>query len=558
MYALADDFGWAAAGWHAAAPEASTPTLDALAAEGVELDRMYSYKFCSPSRSAMQSGRSPIHVNVQNLDPVYANADDPVAGFAGIPRNMTGLGAVMAGAGYQTHFVGKWDVGMATPDHTPQGRGYGTSLAYFHHLNDYFTQQVFDTANSEGLSECGAVRPVDLWDGAAPARGRNGSTPRCAGGQQEYCFTTDDTPATAYRECPPHPVAEGGCAYEDAVFEERVLEIVRDHDTAGPPLFLFWALHATHAPLEVPRAYMEQFRGVATDDWRRQRYVAMARSVDDRIANVTALLQARGMWENTLLVFTSDNGGPIYRNGSVGASNYPLRGGKASNWEGGVRVSALAAGGAIPAPARGRRLDGLATLWDWYGTFARLAGVDPRDARAAAAGLPPVDSVDLWPWLSGAAAASPRDEVPLGSSSCVVPAPGCINEWGAAPSATVVNGLIRREPDGGGLWKLLVGPVPMNGWQGPRFPNASTTGWAAEASIHHCEPACLFELDADPTEHVDLAKSAAQGARVRAMLARLRAHNATVFSPVRGAPDLRGACRAATATYGGFWGPWIQ
>ena len=91
---------------------------------------------CSPSRSSYQSGRLPIHVNVVNLDMSFANASDPVSGFAGVPRNMTGIAAKLKSAGYATHMVGKWDAGMATPDHTPKGRGYDSSLIYFHHAND--------------------------------------------------------------------------------------------------------------------------------------------------------------------------------------------------------------------------------------------------------------------------------------------------------------------------------------------------------------------------------------------------------------------------------------
>lgn len=240
-------------------------------------------------------------------------------------------------------------------------------------------------------------------------------------------------------------------------------------------------------------------------------------------------------------------------------------------------MNALLAGGAIPPARRGLKLQGLATVWDFYGTFAAMAGVDAADRRAAAAGLPPVDSVNLWPWISGhsgrrlmgsaeagdaSLALSPRGRIALGASSCVAPAPGCINEWGQQPSRTVVNGLIVDERghaagDAQGLWKLLVGSVPMDGWQGQRYPNASTLHWAAENTIGTCEPACLFNLDTDPTEHVDLA--GAMPERVQSMLASLRELNATsaVFSPDRGSTDLEGACAAAMVRYHGFWGPWL-
>jgi arylsulfatase B len=114
---VADDYGWANAGWHRSAndrTEVRTPHMNALVAAGVELDRAYQYKFCSPSRCSLQSGRLPVHVNHINADPAVHNAADPVSGFAGIPRAMTGIAEHLKRASppYATHFIGKWDAGM--------------------------------------------------------------------------------------------------------------------------------------------------------------------------------------------------------------------------------------------------------------------------------------------------------------------------------------------------------------------------------------------------------------------------------------------------------------
>lgn len=83
-----------------------TPNIDALVARGLRLDRHYTYTFCSPTRSSLMSGRLPIHVNDKNLDPTFYNPDDPVSGFAAIPRNMTGIAEKMKLGGYRTHQVG--------------------------------------------------------------------------------------------------------------------------------------------------------------------------------------------------------------------------------------------------------------------------------------------------------------------------------------------------------------------------------------------------------------------------------------------------------------------
>jgi arylsulfatase B len=127
---LVDDLGHAELGYHRppAYKEVVTPEIDELVRTGAQLDRFYVHKFCSPTRCAIQTGRAPIHVNVINAAPEVHNASDPISGFAGIPRNMTGVAEVMRRAGYSTHYAGKWDTGMATPDHTPAGRGYDSSL----------------------------------------------------------------------------------------------------------------------------------------------------------------------------------------------------------------------------------------------------------------------------------------------------------------------------------------------------------------------------------------------------------------------------------------------
>ena len=72
------------------------------------------FKYCSPTRSAIQSGRAPYHVNVLNADPAVYNPNDPVAGAAGVAREMTGMAMKLAAAGYATHFFGKWCAGCSS------------------------------------------------------------------------------------------------------------------------------------------------------------------------------------------------------------------------------------------------------------------------------------------------------------------------------------------------------------------------------------------------------------------------------------------------------------
>jgi arylsulfatase A-like enzyme len=109
----ASSTGWADAGWHRPAgyTDVQSPNMNTLVQEGIMLERHYVFQFCSPTRSAMQSGRNPIHVNTVNGAPDLRNPANNDTGFAGIPRNMTGIGSLMLRGGYRTAMYGKWDAG---------------------------------------------------------------------------------------------------------------------------------------------------------------------------------------------------------------------------------------------------------------------------------------------------------------------------------------------------------------------------------------------------------------------------------------------------------------
>jgi arylsulfatase A-like enzyme len=153
--------------------------------------------------------------------------------------------------------------------------------------------------------------------------------------------------------CEPAPLGDkwyGG--YEDSLFEQRMLDVIESHNPAEP-LFLFWAPHAVHTPYEAPRSFMERFDFIAETEVGdtyptadRQRYAAMTSFIDTAVGNVTDALRAAGMWDDLLILSTADNGGPVYRGngwsspiefvgtGHMGGNNFPLKGGKLTNWEG--------------------------------------------------------------------------------------------------------------------------------------------------------------------------------------------------------------------------------
>ena len=305
---IVDDLGFANFGPRSPnPPENETPRLTSLASRGVTLTRQYNHYTCTPSRSSFNTGRLPVHVQTTLDNPDYVNA--------GVPQNMTTLPRKMANAGYAPVVFGKWDMGFASYNHTPAGRGYVRSLVYATHMNNYWSQAIEPTGTS-----CTNTSILDLWDGDGPAVG----------------------------------VADRGSYMDDLVLN-RSLAAVADFSagvfgTKG--LFLDVRFHSMHWPLMVDEASFDAFSFVEDDEpgcgyrfygdgmWPaggaaarnfscRRQYQAMLRNMDARVGAIEDALVAAGLWADTLVTFFSDNGGSIDHSENA-ASNFPLRGGKYS------------------------------------------------------------------------------------------------------------------------------------------------------------------------------------------------------------------------------------
>eukprot|EP00445_Apocalathium_hangoei_P025904 CAMPEP_0203931566 /NCGR_PEP_ID=MMETSP0359-20131031/70134_1 /ASSEMBLY_ACC=CAM_ASM_000338 /TAXON_ID=268821 /ORGANISM="Scrippsiella Hangoei, Strain SHTV-5" /LENGTH=556 /DNA_ID=CAMNT_0050860925 /DNA_START=1 /DNA_END=1671 /DNA_ORIENTATION=- len=518
IFVLVDDLGFGDVGFNSrfanssASREIRTPSIDELVSEGVHLTRHYVHSTCTPTRTSAQSGRLPVHVQT-----TLKNPEEP---DSGMPRNMTGVAEKLRAAGYHTHYVGKWDVGMATHKHTPRGRGYETSLIYFEHKNDYWTQKCMQSqccknfGSEDDQSDNLDLNITDLWLNDGPATKLNG---------------TD---------------------YEEFIFLRHIEGVIEAHDPKEP-LFLFYAPHLVHCPLQVPEEYLDKFSFMTDDEGEcaaetpyvipnqpkrfeyrcRQQYRAMVNLLDGQIGSLVQKLKAKGMWDDALLVFTADNGGPLVRDES-GATNFPLRGGKYSNFEGGIRSAAFVSGGYLPPAVCGTVSNELVHIADWYATFAALAGIDAHDGLAARSGLPPVDGLDLWPVLSGSAHRSPRQELVYG------------------PDALIQ-----------GRFKLLVGMQAIAEWSGPNTPNA--TGGRGHATLDCGMDGCLFDVVADPGEHRDLSKDMPDVAT--SLKQRLQVLKQDFFENsdrgVDSCPAGIGmpcACWMAVNHYGGYFGPYQE
>jgi arylsulfatase I/J len=437
---------------------------------------------------------------------------------------MTGIATVLKRAGYETHQIGKWDVGMATPHHTPQGRGYDTSLTFFSHGNWMWTEKEWLGSYEHKMSIPTAEEHeekygiVDFWDTDRPASHLNGT------------------------------------GYAEYIFRDRMLDILRAHDQSKP-LFLQYNSRLCHYPMQAPQEYQDRFKFIEYDN--RRVYHAMVSFLDDQLGNITNTMKNLGMWDNTLMILTSDNGGfaknpagacnttsaswrgagehtdighgTVCDNGEAGANNYPLRGGKYSNFEGGIRVNAFASGGYLPTAVRGSKVEGIIHIADWYRTLTQgIAGLDPTDHWAAESGLPPIDSLNVWPMLSGKNVTSPRESILVSANVIVI-----------------------------GEWKYIKGGANMikAAHGGPHYPNASTATDPIDRHSFKC-PArgCLYNVVNDPREEVEASSSYPQV--VATMLAELNRQSKSIWSqPHRDSPKCK---QAAWELYNGFYGPFKE
>ena len=393
---------------------------------------------------------------------------------------MTVISAKMKEAGYATHQVGKWHVGFATPDHTPKGRGFNTSFGYFNAANDYFKETILN---------CNNTPIVDLWDTDKPASDKNST---------------------------------GEDHYEEALFKYRLLSIVTNHDPSEP-LFLCYAPHIVHMPYQVPEKYLKKFDFI--DNELRQVYHAMVNFLDDVVGELVQAFKTKGMCDNMLFVVSSDNGGAV-GHGHAG-NNYSLKGGKHSDWQGGIRVNTFASGGYLPDGMREKKTEGYIHIADWYATFCALAGVDPTDTQAAKANLPPIDSLNMWPLISGQNSTSPCVDIPISMTTLI-----------------------------SGDYKILMGNNGNAGWSGPVYPNNTIPDDGIDAR-EHCDKhrGCLYDIINDPGEHKNLASQMPH--KLKKMQEKLHAYQATHFNLNRGEKS-PAACEAALNEYGGFWGPFIK
>jgi len=427
---LADDLGWndlTFAGGGVASGTVPTPNIDSIASDGVVFTNGYAANgTCAPSRAALLSGRygtrfgfefTPTPPGMTQLTSMVASTGNRLREAIlyedvetvpyddmGMPGSEITIAELLKDQGYQTAHIGKWHVGR-TNGMAPNDQGFDESLLMASGM--YLPEDDPGVVNAKQDFD-----PIDrfLWKAMRFAASFNG----------EDAFEPNQYLTDYYTE--------------QAV---NVIDANKDR-----PFFLYLAHWAPHTPLQASR---EDYEALSHIELHRERvYAAMIRSLDRGVGEVLDALKRNGLDENTLVLFTSDNGGAGY----IGLPdvNAPFRGWKISLFEGGIHVPYFAKWPArIPA---GQSIASPVHHFDLYATAAAAGGASlPTDRK--------IDGVDLVPFAAGDNPGVPHEALFWRS--------------GASQSALVSG------------WKLSVSDPPGREW--------------------------LFDLTSDPTEQNDLSKT---------------------------------------------------
>jgi arylsulfatase A-like enzyme len=277
---LADDLGYGDLSCYGA-PDLQTPNIDALARAGMRWTRFYSNSpVCSPPRAALLTGRSPDLAGVPGVIRTH-----PANSWGYLNPSAVLLPQLLKPRGYHTGMVGKWHLGLESPN-TPTERGFDNF--------DGFLGDMMDDYNNHRRHGINYMR-----------HNRKEIDPQ-------------------------------GHATE--LFAGWAVDYLKSRRGQSTPFFLYLAFNAPHVPVQPPPEWLAKVTARnAQLSPARARMAALIEHMDDAVGRVVSVLKENGQYDNTLLVFTSDNGGELRAGGTVG----PLRGNKQDMYEGGIRVPAI-------------------------------------------------------------------------------------------------------------------------------------------------------------------------------------------------------------------------
>ncbi|MGJ8724069.1 MAG: sulfatase-like hydrolase/transferase [Roseibacillus sp.] len=345
---LADDLGYADVGFNGST-DIITPEMDVLAQDGTIFSSAYVvHPFCGPSRMGLFTGRYPHEYGGPFNLPPYSSGDYR---DQGTPTSETLISTVLKNGGYSTGLMGKWHLGHEPQSH-PNVRG-------FDHFYGFLGGGILYFGPYQANNAAGTV-----WDYRIYPQ-ENG---------------VDDTSLTAND-------------YMTDVLSQKGIDFINAEASNDDPFFLMMSYNAPHTVLAAKQEDLDVFPTLTGD---RQTYAAMVYALDRGIGDIVDTLKSTGQYDNTLIIFLSDNGGRT----DQGANNSPLRGAKGDTWEGGFRVP-MFMHWPNRVPAQTTYTHPVSAL-DFYPTFARLAG-------AAIPAGKEIDGKNIWDEVLAGESARPGE-----------------------------------------------------------------------------------------------------------------------------------------------------
>ncbi len=388
IYILADDLGYNELGSYGQS-KIETPNLDALAANGMKFTQHYSGSpVCAPSRAVLLTGKHTGHAYVRGNDEWGSRGevwdyramfrDSSLEGQRPLPEGTPTIGSLLQGAGYTTGIVGKWGLGAPHTHSIPNKMGFDFFYGYNcqRQAHTFYPLHLYKNENRVYLNNDTVPPKMKLVEGADPYL------------EASYAnyFLEDYSP--------------------DLMFEEIQGFVDENKDK---PFFLYWANPIPHVPLQAPKKwidyYVEKFgeeepylgdQGYFPTRYPRATYAAMVSYMDEQIGFLIEQLKREGLYENTLILFSSDNG-PTYAGGADtqwfdSAKPFGSEYGRAKGFvhEGGIRVPMIASWPGKIEP--GSNSDHISAFWDVLPTLCEVTGVNPPED---------IDGISFLPTLLG-------------------------------------------------------------------------------------------------------------------------------------------------------------
>ena len=485
---FADDLGYGDLSCYGH-PTTETPNLDKLAGDGMRFTAWYSgFHVCSPSRGSLLTGRIPPRIGLAGASWIGGVFKADAVG--GLPHNETTIAEALRGAGYATKAIGKWHLGQQ-PQYLPTAHGF----------DSYY----------------GIPYSVDMGDSAwTNAPDKKPYLPLVQSKQEGHVEVLEQ----------PTDLNMLSSRY---INESR--KFITDYTEAGTPWFLYMAFNHMHVPDFCTMDYCNTTRrGVYGD--------ALA-ELDDAVGDIVNAVDDAGASEDTIIFFSSDNG-PWLKYREAGGSGGPLRDGKTTTWEGGIRVPGIVRWKGKVEPGQVERQP--VATYDIFPTALAVAGVNWGGEGGAKNSDVIIDGVDLSPVLFRAR--GEMQEVASTGQRRRGQRRGkdlheCLFHYKGTPGM----GCPREHPNCPGLWAVRCGSYKMH---------YVTTNWQNENVQTFHDPPLIFHIDHDPGESFPLNPNDPVYKRARSIIdAKVQAHKKTMPSSVpnqiaKGAnPDLQVCCNGS-------------